>query len=61
MPFHFQVRKKMQGDIARAQFYFSIMYNKPIPNDVEKVLRAWHKADPVSKGEKARNHNDMYE
>ncbi len=51
----FQVRPSFCGNIARAQFYFSVRYNKPIPNEVEKVLKAWHKADPVDARELQRN------
>ncbi|HOT29105.1 MAG TPA: endonuclease [Candidatus Ozemobacteraceae bacterium] len=51
----FQVRPNFCGNIARAQFYFSVRYNKQIPNEVEKVLREWHKADPVDARELQRN------
>ncbi|MBP7634540.1 endonuclease [Candidatus Ozemobacteraceae bacterium] len=51
----FQVRSSFCGNIARAQFYFSVRYNKQIPNQVEKVLKEWHKADPVDARELQRN------
>lgn len=51
----FQVRKKQRGDTARAKFYFSMMYNMPIPPKEEQVLRRWHKEDPPSEIEKRRN------
>lgn len=51
----FQVRQSYCGNIARAQFYFSVRYGKQIPNEVEKVLKEWHKADPVDARELQRN------
>ncbi len=51
----FQVRPVYCGNIARAQFYFAVRYNKQIPSQVEKVLREWHKADPVDARELQRN------
>ncbi len=51
----FEVRKDARGDIARAMFHISTMYQIPIPEQEEKTLRAWHKQDPVSKEEQARN------
>lgn len=51
----FQVRPERQGDIARAQFYFSIRYQKAISDTEEKVLREWHLADPPDSRECIRN------
>ncbi|TNF26516.1 MAG: hypothetical protein EP329_21115 [Deltaproteobacteria bacterium] len=51
----FQVRPKFQGDVARAQFYFAVRYQKGIDPTVEATLRAWHAADPVDDMERARN------
>lgn len=44
-----------KGNAARALFYFSIRYNIEIPDYEEKVLRKWHKADPVDEDERERN------
>ena len=52
---NFEVRKKYRGNIARAQFYFATRYNMKIRDNVERVLRQWHKTDPVDAKEKARN------
>lgn len=52
---NFECRKKTRGNIARAQFYFSVRYNKKISPSVEKVLREWNKQDPVDKRERERN------
>ncbi|HOY65434.1 MAG TPA: endonuclease [Candidatus Ozemobacteraceae bacterium] len=51
----FEVRPASRGNIARAQFYFSVRYGKEIPNQVESVLREWHKSDPVDAVELERN------
>ena len=51
----FEVRREARGDIARAIFHVSTMYDTPLPEHEERVLRAWHKQDPVSKEEKRRN------
>ena len=51
----FQVRPVQRGNTARAMFYFSIRYNMDIDSRQEKVLREWHKNDPVDELEKARN------
>ena len=47
----FDVRPVQRGDTARAIFYFSIRYNKAISPSEEKVLKKWHKEDPVTKEE----------
>lgn len=36
-----------RGNVARALFYFSMHYNLPIDETQEKILRLWHKNDPV--------------
>jgi len=41
----FMVRPAMQGDIARAHFYFSVRYGQPIPAAEELWLRLWNVAD----------------
>lgn len=51
----FEVRPASRGNIARAQFYFSVRYGKEIPNQVEAVLRQWHASDPVDAVELERN------
>ncbi len=51
----FEVRKQHRGNVARAMFYFSTVYEKPIDEAQEKVLREWHKQDPVDANEIARN------
>jgi deoxyribonuclease I len=51
----FEVRPQKRGDIARAQFYFSIRYKRAIAANVEVVLRDWHRQDPVDDDERTRN------
>ena len=55
----FKVRASRKGDIARAKFYFALRYlhdqADAIPAAEEKVLRAWHAADPVDARELKRN------
>ncbi|MBP7652436.1 endonuclease [Candidatus Dependentiae bacterium] len=51
----FEVRDKYKGNVARAMFYFSVMYNKPIDDSEEKVLREWNQIDPPDKSELKRN------
>ncbi|MBA2664392.1 MAG: endonuclease [Bradymonadaceae bacterium] len=51
----FEVRAEGRGNIARALFYFSVVYAQPIPAHEEAVLRAWHAEDPVDARERARN------
>lgn len=51
----FEVRTEHRGDVARAMFYVSTMYDVRIDGDEERVLRKWHKEDPVSQKERKRN------
>jgi deoxyribonuclease I len=51
----FEVRPKKRGDIARAQFYFSVRYKRSIPPNVELVLREWDHEDPIDAEEQMRN------
>ncbi|NTX08307.1 endonuclease [Myxococcus sp. CA051A] len=44
-----------KGNVARAMFYFSSTYNKPIPADEEAALKAWNKLDGVDTAEIERN------
>ncbi len=51
----FEVRKQHRGNVARAMFYFSTVYEMPLDPDQEKTLRKWHVEDPVDANEIARN------
>lgn len=51
----FEPRDVAKGDIARASFYFAVMYNKSIEPDEEAIFRQWHKSDPVDEKEAQRN------
>lgn len=51
----FEPPDEHKGNVARAMFYFSAEYNKPIPNDEEAVLREWNKLDGVDAAELERN------
>ena len=51
----FEVRKQHRGNVARAMFYFSTVYEMPIDPEQESTLRKWHKEDPVDANEIARN------
>ncbi len=51
----FEVRKQHRGNVARAMFYFSTVYNMAIDPAQESTLRQWHKDDPVDANEIARN------
>ncbi len=51
----FEPRDLKKGDIARALFYVSVLYQLPLPIKEERVLRAWHEQDPPSPDERARN------
>lgn len=51
----FEPPNESKGNIARALFYFSIMYNKQISANEEAVLREWHLLDPVDGAEISRN------
>jgi len=50
----FEPRDVHKGNVARALFYFSQMYNIEIPDDEERWLREWDKADPVDAAERVR-------
>ena len=44
-----------RGNVARALFYFSMHYNLPISAKEEKILREWHKQDPIDANEIKRH------
>ena len=44
-----------KGNVARAMFYFSVRYNKPLSVSQEKLFRSWNKLDPVDENEMIRN------
>lgn len=54
----FEPRSEHKGDVARAIFYFSVRYEKEIPDFEEIVLKFWNCNDPPSDKEKKRN-NDI--
>lgn len=51
----FEPRDQHKGNVARALFYFAVMYQGDIPAHEEDVLRQWHTQDPVDAAERARN------
>ncbi len=51
----FEPRDVHKGNVARALFYFAVMYNKHIPDFEEQVLRQWNTQDPVDGPERVRN------
>jgi hypothetical protein len=51
----FEPRDEHKGNVARAIFYFSVIYQMPIPQHEETVLRQWHDDDPVDANERVRN------
>ncbi len=50
----FEVRPQQRGNTARAMFYFAVRYGYDIAGKQEKVLREWHKEDPVDDYERKR-------
>jgi deoxyribonuclease I len=51
----FEPRDEHKGNVARALFYFSTVYGKPIPAGDEAVLKKWNTLDKVDAAEVARN------
>lgn len=51
----FEVRPEYRGDIARAHFYFAVVYDQAIEREEEELLRRWHEEDPVDRTEIQRN------
>lgn len=54
----FEPPQRHKGDLARAMFYFSLRYSKPLDIEQEEFLRKWNKEDCVSTKEFNRN-NDI--
>jgi deoxyribonuclease-1 len=51
----FEPAPESRGNIARAMFYVSTVYDLKIPSEEEAVLKLWHQEDPVDGGELHRN------
>jgi endonuclease I len=51
----FEPRDPMKGDIARALFYYAVVYNMDINSEEESALRRWNDADPPDERERRRN------
>ncbi|MCC7070238.1 MAG: endonuclease [Deltaproteobacteria bacterium] len=51
----FEPPDEHKGNVARALFYVAAVYGLALPPDEERVLRGWHRLDPVSGQERARN------
>lgn len=51
----FEPRDEHKGNVARAMFYFAVVYEGDIPQHEEEDLRDWHQTDPVDAAEEARN------
>ena len=51
----FEPRDAHKGDVARALFYFAVMYDGDIIPDEEAVLRDWHARFPPDGADRARN------
>jgi subtilisin-like proprotein convertase family protein len=51
----FEPPDEHKGNVARAMFYFSAEYGKPIPDAEEAVLREWNKLDAVDAAELERS------
>ena len=51
----FEPRDAHKGDVARAIFYFAVMYEGDIIPEEEAILRAWHAQFPPDGADRARN------
>lgn len=51
----FEPPEAHKGNVARALFYFSTVYNKRIPPEEETVLKQWNTLDKVDAAEVKRN------
>ncbi len=47
--------ESIRGDIARIYFYMSFLYEIPLSQSQEEMLRNWHRSDPPSEWEMGRN------
>jgi endonuclease I len=47
----FQPPRSHRGNVARALFYFSVLYHLPISEPEESYLRRWNREDPVDADE----------
>jgi deoxyribonuclease I len=51
----FMPPKDHRGNVARALFYFAVRYDMELDAEDEKVLREWHRQDPVDHDEVERH------
>lgn len=51
----FEPPQDHRGNLARALFYFSVVYHLPISATEERYLRRWHNEDPVDELERKRH------
>lgn len=51
----FEPQDKVKGDLARVMFYMSLRWGLDIRSDEERILRDWHRFDPVSEEERSKN------
>lgn len=51
----FEPRDEHKGNAARAMFYFAAVYQQPIDDREEAVLRRWAAQDPVDRAERSRH------
>jgi endonuclease I len=51
----FEARLEHKGNVARALFYFAVVYDYPISPVEEPVLRSWIELDPIDEHEVQRN------
>lgn len=51
----FEPRDEHKGNVARAMFYYAVVYGQDIPAYEESALRQWHVDDPVDDPERRRN------
>ncbi|MBL6990369.1 MAG: endonuclease [Bacteriovoracaceae bacterium] len=55
----FEPPNQHKGNVARALFYFSVVYDMRIDKGQEEYLRKWHRDDPVDEEESIRNNAIM--
>ena len=51
----FEPRDEHKGELARAMFYFSVRYSRPIDSEQEYFFRKWNSEFPVTEKEFKRN------